>query len=72
MKQIIWTSLRLSQTGENAKIATSAYGMSKVGLTGLTRIQQREFNKDSRPDIIVNAMCPGYCDTGKIGILLIN
>jgi hypothetical protein len=46
----------LSQTGENAKIATTAYGMSKVGLTALSRIQQRQFNTDSRADIIVNAV----------------
>lgn len=37
--------------------------MSKVGVTALTRIQQRAFDKDSRPDLIVNAMCPGYCKT---------
>lgn len=37
--------------------------MSKVGVTALTRIQQREFDKDSRQDIIVNAVCPGYVAT---------
>jgi carbonyl reductase 1 len=37
--------------------------MSKVGLTALSRIQQRQFDKDSRGDLIVNAMCPGYTKT---------
>lgn len=27
------------------------------------RIQQREFDKDSRPDLIVNCAHPGYVDT---------
>lgn len=37
--------------------------MSKVGVTALTRIQQRQFNSDSRPDIVINAVCPGYVAT---------
>ena len=37
--------------------------MSKVGLTAVTRVQQKNFNKDSREDIIVNACCPGYVST---------
>lgn len=37
--------------------------MSKVGLTALTRIQQREFDNDPRKDIVVNAVCPGYVAT---------
>lgn len=37
--------------------------MSKVGLTALTRIQQRLFNSDARKDIVVNAVCPGYVAT---------
>ena len=45
---------------------TSAYGMSKVGLTALTRVQQREFDKDQRVDLIVNSMTPGYCNTGNL------
>ena len=53
----------MAQTDQHKHIATTAYGFSKVGLTALTRIQQREFNKDSRPDLVVNALCPGYVDT---------
>ncbi|GAU88105.1 hypothetical protein RvY_00861 [Ramazzottius varieornatus] len=41
-----------------------AYPMSKIGVTALTRIQQRMFDQE-RPgdDIIVNAVCPGYVAT---------
>ena len=36
------------------------YTMSKVGLTAATIVQQRNFNNDTdRPDIVVNACCPG-------------
>ena len=36
---------------------------SKVGLSALSRIQQREFANDSRKDIVVNHVNPGYVDT---------
>jgi carbonyl reductase 1 len=43
---------------------TTAYGMSKVALTALSFIQQRQFNSDkTREDIIVNAVHPGYVNT---------
>ena len=32
-------------------------------MTAFTRVQQREFDKDSRKDIIVNACCPGFVST---------
>ncbi|KAH7987821.1 hypothetical protein HPB52_025134 [Rhipicephalus sanguineus] len=41
----------------------SAYNVSKVGITVLSFIQQREFNADPREDLIVNAVHPGYVDT---------
>jgi carbonyl reductase 1 len=42
----------------------TAYGMSKVALTALSFIQQRQFNSDTtREDIIVNAVHPGFVDT---------
>ncbi|XP_065208818.1 carbonyl reductase [NADPH] 3-like [Planococcus citri] len=41
----------------------SAYAVSKVGVSALTRIQQREFLKDQREDIVVNSVHPGYVDT---------
>ncbi|XP_052815527.1 carbonyl reductase [NADPH] 1-like [Mya arenaria] len=41
----------------------SAYGVSKVGVTLMSFVQQKQFNSESREDIIVNACCPGYVDT---------
>ena len=41
-----------------------SYVVSKVGLSALTRIQQREMDKDStRTDIAINHVHPGYVDT---------
>ena len=37
--------------------------MTKAGLIALTKAHQRMFDNDSRPDLIINAMCPGWCDT---------
>ena len=42
----------------------SAYSVSKIGLSALSRIQHRELAKDtSRPDIVLNHVHPGYVDT---------
>uniref|UniRef100_T1IV60 Uncharacterized protein n=1 Tax=Strigamia maritima TaxID=126957 RepID=T1IV60_STRMM len=41
----------------------SAYAVSKVGVSALTFLQQKKFDKDERKDIIVNAVHPGYVDT---------
>lgn len=42
----------------------NAYVVSKVGVSALTIIQQREFNSDNRrSDLIVNSVHPGYVDT---------
>jgi carbonyl reductase 1 len=44
--------------------ADTAYGTSKIGVTLLSAIQQRELDADTtRSDIVVNACCPGYVDT---------
>lgn len=43
--------------------ANSTYQMSKIGLTALTFMQHRAFTKDSREDIVINAVHPGYVDT---------
>ncbi|GIY08867.1 carbonyl reductase 1 [Caerostris darwini] len=40
-----------------------AYCVSKIGINALTFIQHRKFLEDSRPDIVVNAVHPGYVDT---------
>jgi len=43
--------------------SNSAYGMSKVGVTVMSIIQQRELDEAGKDDIVVNACCPGYVDT---------
>ncbi|KAL4230729.1 NADH-cytochrome b5 reductase [Mactra antiquata] len=41
-----------------------SYGVTKIGVTLMTFVQQKELNKDeSRSDIVVNACCPGYVST---------
>merc|ERR1712071_114154 len=39
------------------------YIVSKIAVAALTRIQQREFDQDSRQDIVVNCVHPGYIKT---------
>lgn len=34
--------------------------VSKVGISALTRIQQRQFDQDTREDVTVNCVHPGY------------
>lgn len=41
----------------------SAYVVTKVGMNALTFIQHRRFLQDTREDIVVNAVHPGYVDT---------
>lgn len=54
-----------AQTGDHQKLGwpNSAYSTSKIGISSLTRIQQRSFDRDAREDIIVNSCHPGYVDT---------
>lgn len=54
-----------AQTGNHEKLGwpNSTYVVSKIGLSALTRIQQRHFDSDSRADIVVNCCHPGYVDT---------
>eukprot|EP00057_Strongylocentrotus_purpuratus_P000978 XP_001188609.2 PREDICTED: carbonyl reductase [NADPH] 3 [Strongylocentrotus purpuratus] len=43
---------------------SSNYGVSKLGVIALTRIQGQDIIKDSsREDILINSCCPGYVDT---------
>ncbi|XP_064097034.1 carbonyl reductase [NADPH] 3-like isoform X2 [Macrobrachium nipponense] len=42
---------------------SSAYAVSKVAVSALTRVQQRAFDADPRKDIVVNSCHPGYVDT---------
>lgn len=41
----------------------SAYSTSKVLLTALTRIQQKELEQSGIKDVVINACHPGYVDT---------
>ena len=61
----LFQTKRAAQTGahESLGFGRSAYGLSKVALIAATRIQQRQFDKDSRDDLIVNSLCPGYVAT---------
>ncbi|XP_076753421.1 carbonyl reductase [NADPH] 1 [Xylocopa sonorina] len=43
--------------------SNSAYVASKVGVSALARIHQRMFDSDSRQDLVVNSVHPGYVDT---------
>jgi carbonyl reductase 1 len=43
---------------------STAYGVSKVGVTLVTPLLQRELDADtSRTDVIINSCCPGYVAT---------
>lgn len=50
---------------EQAGWPNSAYAVSKVGVTALARVQQRELdhNHEKKRNIVVNACCPGWCKT---------
>jgi len=41
----------------------STYVVSKIGWSALSRIQHREMEQDTRKDIVVNHVHPGYVDT---------
>merc|ERR1712020_431499 len=41
----------------------STYIVSKIGWSALSRIQQRELEKDVRDDIVVNHVHPGFVNT---------
>ncbi|KAE8621510.1 hypothetical protein XENTR_v10004857 [Xenopus tropicalis] len=46
----------------------TAYGVSKVGVTVLSRIQARELNEKRKDDgILLNACCPGWVRTDMAG-----
>ncbi|XP_017767427.1 PREDICTED: carbonyl reductase [NADPH] 1-like [Eufriesea mexicana] len=43
--------------------SNSAYVASKVGVSALARVHQKMFNSDSREDLVVNSVHPGYVAT---------
>lgn len=63
LNDILQNFVDLAQKDQHHHISSGAYSMSKVGLTALTRLQQKMFDSDSRADLVVNALCPGYVDT---------
>jgi len=52
---------------KEAGYSDSAYGMSKVGMTVLTKIFARKFKKDRDDDVVINACCPGWIKTDMGG-----
>ena len=44
-------------------VGYSSYTTSKVFISALTWIQHRQFSQDTREDIVINAVHPGYCRT---------
>lgn len=54
-----------AKSGDHEKSGwpSSAYCVSKVGVSALTFIQQRAFDVDPRTDIVINSVHPGYVDT---------
>ena len=47
----------------------SAYGVSKIGVTVMSFAQQREFDKDSRQDLVLNPVSTKY-SYNKLGFIL--
>ncbi|CAI9726670.1 Hypothetical predicted protein [Octopus vulgaris] len=41
----------------------AAYGVSKIGVTNMSIIQQKVLDGEGKEDIVVNACCPGYVST---------
>ena len=52
---------------EAKKIGMDAYYVSKILLTALSFIQQKEFDSDDRKDLVVNPVHPGFVDTDLTG-----
>ena len=45
----------------------SGYGVSKLGVTAMTRIQARRFQEQGKNDVLINACCPGWVRTDMAG-----
>jgi NAD(P)-dependent dehydrogenase (short-subunit alcohol dehydrogenase family) len=48
-----------SRSAESAREETSAYSASKAGVVTFTKAIAREIDRESYPDILINAMIPG-------------
>jgi len=53
-----------AQDGNSRGWPGTFYGVSKLGVTLLSILQQRDFDRLPRNDVLVNAVCPGFCATG--------
>lgn len=51
----------------HGKVYVPAYAVSKLGVTALSVAQAREMKDDPREDILINAVCPGWCRTDMGG-----
>ncbi|GLG95901.1 WW domain-containing oxidoreductase [Gryllus bimaculatus] len=65
LTEIIQSFVRAAKDGTHSKAGwpNSTYAVSKVGVSALSFIQQKAFNNDSREDIVVNAVHPGWVIT---------
>ncbi|KAI8761708.1 carbonyl reductase [NADPH] 1, partial [Biomphalaria glabrata] len=65
LKSLIKQFIDTAQNNKHreAGFANSAYGTSKIGVTVMSMIQQRELDAKGADDIVVNACCPGYVNT---------
>jgi len=65
LKSLISQFVESAQNGSHTDkgFSNSAYGMSKVGVTVMSIIQQREIDEQGKEDVVVNACCPGYVST---------
>jgi len=58
-----------AKTGSHAAqgFSDSAYGMSKVAMTALTRVWARKLKAEGKADVVINACCPGWIRTDMGG-----
>jgi len=66
VSSIISEFVQAAKSGNHKQLgfADTAYGMSKLGVTAATIVQQAEMDKDtSRQDVVINCCCPGYVST---------
>ncbi|KAI1304960.1 Carbonyl reductase [NADPH] 3 [Halotydeus destructor] len=69
LNQIVERYMQDARSGRHLENGwkSNPYIESKVFLTALTRLQQKEFDDDPREDLVVNACHPGYVATDMTG-----
>ena len=65
MKEIFFNDLIISRTAQDGTFQSegfpeTGYGLSKIGVTVMTMIQQREMDKKGADDIVINAVSMIY------------